>query len=126
MNRQFFPSLLCDMNLKRSLAERNVANFARLYGKIELSPGQEEFARWITKYPKGDPSGELRKAIAKVGRGGGKTITAATAFAFLHALDKTWKISIHSGAFEQARHLYAYYERYLKFPELFPPDCFAD
>jgi hypothetical protein len=102
----------------------SLVEFAKLYGGIELSPGQLRFGQWITQYPTGPKDPILRQAIAKVSRGGGKTISAGTAFAYLHSIDRTWKIFCHSGSFEQARYLYGYYEPYIRDPDLFPPDCF--
>jgi len=58
--------------------------------------------------------------IVKAPRGSGKTYIAAISFAYLHRTDPTLKILVQSGSYEQARHLYSYYQPLITNPELFP------
>ena len=95
---------MANSTLMQQLALSNVRYFTRAYGGFKLSEGQAKLAGWIARYPHGQPDGMLRQAICKVHRGGGKTLSASSAYAYLHALDKTWKILVHPSESNRNNH----------------------
>ena len=100
-------------------------DFTFIYSGKKLSAGQARLASWIAENGRKRPH-DLKQAIAKVGRGTGKTFTSASAYAYLHALDKTLKIFVMAGSFEQGMYLYDYYSEFLRNEDLFQPDCFFE
>jgi hypothetical protein len=103
--------------LKLTLVRKNPVALATDYGDMHLSLGQ---LRLLNAICSRDP--KYSQIIVKTPRGGGKTKIAAMAFAWLLLTDRTWRIFVHSGSFEQARYLYGYFKPLVTNPELFPPD----
>jgi hypothetical protein len=84
---------------------------------MDLSPGQTSLVKAIISQ---EP--EYSQIIAKTVRGGGKTKSAAVAYAIAHRKDPKRKVFIHSGSFEQARYFYSYYRPLILNPDFFPQD----
>jgi hypothetical protein len=87
------------------------------YGGMKTSPGQTRFMDAIVSQ-----APEHAQIVAKILRGGGKTKSAAIAFAHLLRHDQTWRIFVQSGSFWQARRLYQYFLPLVTNEELFSPD----
>jgi len=121
LSERFTRLHLETQEIKQALGQTRLLGVPTLQNFSSLNRGQLALADYITSPRNGI---ELRQAICKVARGAGKTWAVATAYAYLHATDRTWKIFVHSGSFEQARYLYAYYAKFLRDPLLFPEDCF--
>jgi len=87
------------------------------FAGLELSPGQKRLARAIC-------STELRhrQLVVKVMRGGGKTGTAATAFATALRNDPTRRIFTLSGSYWQALRLYGRFQSLITNPQFMPPN----
>jgi len=105
--------------LRQSLALDNPITFAIEFANIDPTPGQTRLILDITnKNPPSWPD----QHIVKLLRGGGKTSSAAVAFAWLLRDDPTWRIFVQSGSFLQARRLYSYFRPLVINPELFPQE----
>ena len=102
---------------KQALTLNNPAALALLYSDLDPSPTQISLMKAICSQ---DP--KHSQIIVKAPRGSGKTNIVAIAFAYLHTTDPTWRILVQSGSYEQARHLYSYYQPLITNPELFPQD----
>jgi len=86
------------------------------FAGLELSPGQKHLARAICSNEE-----RYRQLVVKVMRGGGKTGTAAIAFATALRNNPTRKIFALAGSYWQAQRLYDRFESIIATPEFMPP-----
>jgi hypothetical protein len=90
---------------------------ANLYRSINLSPGQTKFVQSVAELNTG-----LKQHVAKVLRGGGKSMCAGIGCASAHRQDPTLRIFVLAGSFWQAKRLYRHYMPLVTNPQFFPQE----
>jgi hypothetical protein len=93
------------------------AMMANLYAGIHLNVGQTKFIGAVAELNTG-----LKQHVAKVMRGGGKSMCAGYGCAIAHRQDPSLRIFALAGSFWQAKRLYRHYRRFVLNPQIFPEE----